>query len=487
MAYDWQDPNAELTYDVRLPTGDPKSVKLRHITGGTRPIAGYSGPGFYGRAAGQPLETPQHTYRTINVPGVRLGAGGRTQQQNYTYNLPVAASPGAMGASGFQEIEDAEKWGYYRDRFNFAIPGSTEGQFREYDTTTDPDTGEVSYQKREGWEVVDEDDMRDWYGRHTTESKRKRGDISKAESLERQASEQQAYAKWWNETRYTQLQDMMGQHWENQMSMMQGLGEAERADILRSGNALQDQAFSRAMQRGMSGTTALSALQRGASAETSQQLGRFYNQQQQTRLGLQNQMAGQYMNIVEGRVDEYPSTMELAQIMYGAFEGGAGQSQPNQGNGMAMGMGGMALGAGMGMAAAGGAGGGAAMGGLGCLCQIFMEGRHRDGTMDWVVRKYRDENINVRNARGYYKMSEVIVPLMRKNKLMRLFFFLFFIQPCFLWARWHYRDEIKQRGEKAGWGAKIGWVFGPVKRFWEGLCYYLGQDHPYIRWNGELL
>jgi hypothetical protein len=430
------------------------------------------------------METPGHTYRTINVPGVRLGAGGRTQQQSYTYNVPVANPPGALDSSGFQRLEDAEKWGGVREMHSLAIPGATEGQFREYDTITDPDTGEVSYEKREGWNVASEEDMVDYFNRHNKDAKQRYEDTGKAEALERQASEQQEYAKWWNETRYTQLQDMMGQHWENQMSMMQGLGEAERADILRSGNALQDQALSRSMQRGMSGTTVLSALQRGASAETSQQLGRFYNQQQQTRLGLQNQMAGQYMNIVEGRVDEYPSTYELAQIMYGAFAGGAGQGQPDSGNGMAMGMGGLALGAGMGMMAAGSSGG---LGALGCLCQIFMEGRHRDGTMDWVVRKYRDENINVRNARGYYKMSEVIVPLMRKSKLMRLFFFLFFIQPCFLWARWHYRDEIKQRGEKAGWGAKIGWVFGPVKRFWEGLCYYLGQDHPYIRWNGELV
>tara|TARA_Y100000310_G_C20395881_1_gene675081 strand:- start:490 stop:813 length:324 start_codon:yes stop_codon:yes gene_type:complete len=107
--------------------------------------------------------------------------------------------------------------------------------------------------------------------------------------------------------------------------------------------------------------------------------------------------------------------------------------------------------------------------------------------MDWVVRKYRDEHINERNARGYYKMSEVIVPLMRKSKLLKLFFFLFFIQPCFLWGRWHYRDEIKKCGEKLGFGGRVGWIFGPVKRFWERLCYYLGQDHPYIRWNGELV
>tara|TARA_R110002020_G_scaffold48700_5_gene138815 strand:- start:3570 stop:4790 length:1221 start_codon:yes stop_codon:yes gene_type:complete len=405
----------------------------------------------------------------------------------FNWNLPVATPPETVGSSQFQARQRGLELGPYRRKWKYAIPGATEGEFREYDAVVDPDTGETTYEKREGWNVVTEEEMDRWWDAHHESFKRKKGDSAKQESLERQTQEQQDYAKWWNETRYSQLQNMMADHWQNQMSMMQGMGEAERADILRAGGGLQEGALSQAMQRGMAGTTVLGALKRGASAETSQQLGRFYSQQQMQRYQMQNQLAGQYMNIIEGRVDEYPSTMELAQIMYGAFEGGAGQDQPSTGGAQGMGMAGMALGAGMGMAAAGAAGGGAGLAGLGCACQIFMEGRHGNGTMDWVVRKYRDENINKRNARGYYKMSEVIVPLMRKNKLLKLLFFLFFIQPCFLWARWHYRDEIKKRGEKPGWGSRIGWMFAPVKRFWERLCYYLGQDHPYIRWNGELI
>ena len=421
------------------------------------------------------------------MPGVRLGAGGRTTPQTYTYNIPMAVPPGEVGSPDFRSNQEAMQYSEYRNRFKWAFPGSTTGEFREYDEVVDPETGEMSYVKREGWTPVTEESVRSWWDRHIPTFKQKKGAISKQEALELQTQQEQDYAKWWNETRYAQLQDVMAQHWQNQLGMMQGMGEAERADILRAGGGLQEGALSQAMQRGMAGTTVLGALKRGASAETSQQLGRFYSQQQMQRLGMQNQLANQYMNVIEGRVDEYPSTYELAQIMYGAFEGGAGQNQPSSDGGMGMGIGGLALGAGMGMAAAGAAGGGAGLGGLGCLCQIFMEGRHGNGTMDWVVRKYRDEHINERNARGYYKMSEIIVPLMRKNKLLKLLFFLFFIQPCFLWGRWHYRDEIKKRGEKLGFGGRIGWIFGPVKRFWEGLCYYLGQDHPYIRWNGELV
>jgi len=484
MAYEWQDPNVELTY------GTSKFKKgvypYQIITGGTRPIAGFQGEGYYAPGFGAPT-TPEHDYRTITMPGVRLGAGGRQVPQQYTWNVPIAKAPGEIGASNFAERQAGLVHAPLRRNWKMAIPGATEGEFREYDAVTDPETGEITYTKREGWDAVLEEDIEGWMRKWSPEAQARYKGKGKADALEQQAQEEQQYAKWWNETRYSQLQEMMAEHWQNQMLTMQGMGEAERGDILRGGEALQERAFSQAMQRGMAGTTALSALQRGASAQTSQELGRFYGQQQMQRLGLQNQMANQYMNIVEGRVDEYPSTYELAQIMYGAFEGGAGQEQPSSGGGMGMGLAGLGLGAGMGMMAAG-SGGGAGLGFLsGCVCQIFMEGRHGDGTMDWVVRKYRDEHINERNARGYYKMSEVIVPLMRKSKLLKLLFFLFFIQPCFLWGRWHYRDEIKKRGEKLGFGGRIGWIFGPVKRFWEGLCYYLGQEHPYIRWNGELV
>ena len=484
MAFEWQDPNAELIYGTG--TTGKKGKSYQTIVSGTRPVAGYSGEGYFAGDFG--LQTPVHTTQAINIPGVRLGAGGRGTPQNFTYNLPMFEAPLEIGSSEYLQREHGLTFAPYRTQYKWAIPGATEGEFREYDATTDPETGEISYEKREGWTTVSDEDASAWLGKYSSSTQKKARDRAKTEALKEHTLRKQDYAKWWNEKRYAQLQDLMAQHFRNQMGAMQGLGEAERADIMRGGKALQESALQGAMQRGMAGTTALSAMQRGAQSQTQQELARFYERQTQQRLGMQNALATQYMNVIEGRVDEYPSTYELAQIMHGAFEGGAGQQQPSSSGGQGMGMAGMALGAGLGMAAAGAAGGGAAGAGLlGCLCQIFMEGRHGDGTMDWVVRKYRDEHINERNARGYYKMSEVIVPLMRKSKLLKMFFFLFFIQPCFIWGRWYYRDEIKKRGEKLGFGGRVGWIFGPVKRFWERLCYYLGQDHPYIRWNGELV
>ena len=485
MAYDWQDPEQDLTYKSYLP--DPRSVRVKYLTGGTRPVSGFSGRELGYRPLGaEELAVPQHTYRQIQIPGARLGAGGRSVPQTYTYNLPQAQAPASVGSSDFQLRQKAIEVEEYRKRFKWAIPGATVGDLREYDLITDPETGETSYQKREGWRTVAEEDLLGWKGKHQGTWKEKREQIGRQTALEEQAHEEAAYAKWWNETRYSQLQDLMGQHFQNQMGTLQGVGEAERSDILRGGEALQERALSQAMQRGMSGTTALSALQRGAQAETQQQLGQFYNRQQQLRLGVQQQLATQYAGVIEGRVDEYPSTFELAQIMYGSFGAGAGQEQPKQ-QGSGMGMAGLALGAGLGVAAAG-AGAGAGAGGLlGCLCYMFLEGRHGDGTMDWVVRRYGEEKVTERGRRGYYKMSEIIVPVMRKNLLMKLLLQVFFIQPCFWWARWYYRKEIKRRGEKLGFGGRFGWIFAPIKKFWEGFCHYLGQDHPYIRWNGELV
>ena len=38
----------------------------------------------------------------------------------------------------------------------------------------------------------------------------------------------------------------------------------------------------------------------------------------------------------------------------------------------------------------------------------MLEARYGDGTMDEVVRRYRDEHMTDRNRRGYYKVAEDI-------------------------------------------------------------------------------
>ena len=102
---DWMDPHAEVTYEFDYTKGS--DVKARYITGGTRPVAGYSGLDIYGMDEG--AQTPQHDYQQVVLPGVTLGPGGRARQQQFTYNLPTARPPGAIGSgTRFDELQDQE-------------------------------------------------------------------------------------------------------------------------------------------------------------------------------------------------------------------------------------------------------------------------------------------------------------------------------------------------------------------------------------------
>lgn len=130
-------------------------------------------------------------------------------------------------------------------------------------------------------------------------------------------------------------------------------------------------------------------------------------------------------------------------------------------------MGGISSGGGS--AASGGGGGG---GGGGC-CFIMLEARYGNGTMDRVVRRYRDEKITDRNKRGYYKLAEVFVPLMRKSKLFSFIVVKTFADPAVCYAKWYYGEN------------KWGWIFKPLEKFWMSLFDTLGSDTKFIRENGE--
>lgn len=121
---------------------------------------------------------------------------------------------------------------------------------------------------------------------------------------------------------------------------------------------------------------------------------------------------------------------------------------------------------------ASGGGGGGAGGGAGC-CFIMLEARYGDGTMDTVVRRYRDEKITERNKRGYYKLAEVFVPLMRESKLFKFMVAKTFADPLVSYGKWHYGQN------------KHGWLFKPVEKFWMKVFNVLGTDTQFIRENGQ--
>jgi len=111
--------------------------------------------------------------------------------------------------------------------------------------------------------------------------------------------------------------------------------------------------------------------------------------------------------------------------------------------------------------------------GGGMCCFIFMEARYGDGTMDAVVRRFRDENMTDKNRRGYYKLSEVLVPMMRVSRATKLLVRVFMTDPMVAYGKWHYS------------GRGLGWLFAPVKNFWLKAFDYLGGEHKFIRDNGE--
>ena len=119
-------------------------------------------------------------------------------------------------------------------------------------------------------------------------------------------------------------------------------------------------------------------------------------------------------------------------------------------------------------------GGGESTSGGGC-CFIMLEARYGDGTMDHVVRKYRDEMMTDKNRRGYYKLAEVLVPLMRKSAVFKFIVQKTFADPLVSYGKWHYKEN------------KHGWVFAPIKSMWMKVFDVLGGDTEFIRENGQVV
>lgn len=117
----------------------------------------------------------------------------------------------------------------------------------------------------------------------------------------------------------------------------------------------------------------------------------------------------------------------------------------------------------------------ASKGDSGPCCFIFLEARYGNGTMDKVVRRFRDENMTDKNKRGYYKLSEVLIPFMRKSKLVKGLVRMFMTDPMVSYGKYHYGE------------GKIGFIFKPVANFWLKTFEYLGGDHQFIRENGEVV
>jgi len=110
----------------------------------------------------------------------------------------------------------------------------------------------------------------------------------------------------------------------------------------------------------------------------------------------------------------------------------------------------------------------------GC-CFIMLEARYGDGTMDKVVRRYRDEYMTDKNRRGYYRLAEVLVPLMRKSRAVKWIVTKTMADPLVAYGKYYYGEN------------KTGVVYTPIKNFWMKLFDTLGGDTKFIRENGEVV
>jgi len=123
--------------------------------------------------------------------------------------------------------------------------------------------------------------------------------------------------------------------------------------------------------------------------------------------------------------------------------------------------------------ASSGSGGGGGGGGGGGCCFIMLEARYGNGTMDSVVRRYRDEKMTDRNRRGYYRLAEVLVPLMRESRVFKFLVTKTFADPLVCYGKYYYGEN------------RWGWIFRPVERFWMRVFDIVGGDTEFIRENGE--
>src|SRR5574343_463664 len=92
-----------------------------------------------------------------------------------------------------------------------------------------------------------------------------------------------------------------------------------------------------------------------------------------------------------------------------------------------------------------------------------------------VVRRYRDEHMNARNRRGYYRLAEFLVPRMVRSRVWMRSVQLLMTSPMTWYGRWVYGES------------RSGWLAGPLAHGWLALYSWLGRKGPYTRSNGEVI
>jgi len=249
------------------------------------------------------------------------------------------------------------------------------------------------------------------------------------------------------------------------MGQLAGYGDQESRDIRRQFTQARSKMEQSAIGTGLAGTTVRGAEFRGMQAEEATALGRAREQAVKTRLGYESLLTSDIVNFVKDRTDTYPDVGQMANLYFGYGSGGSGAGRAQEAD--------------TGGSAVAGIGAGLAMAFL--CCWIFMEVYGKE--LDEIVRRYRNEKMTLRNRRGYYRMSEFLIPLMRKSGILKQVVRFGFCEPLLAYGRWYYAQEVRT---PSIW-RHLGWVFAPVKAFWMTTLDVLGGSKEFVRANGEAI
>ena len=110
--------------------------------------------------------------------------------------------------------------------------------------------------------------------------------------------------------------------------------------------------------------------------------------------------------------------------------------------------------------------------GIGGCCFIFIEAYSE---LLPIVRRYRDEHMTDKNRRGYYKVADKIVPLMKKSKVFKQVVKFFMTDPMVSYGKYFYGQ------------GRVGIIFKPITKFWLSIFNLLGGKKKYVRSNGEAI
>lgn len=214
---------------------------------------------------------------------------------------------------------------------------------------------------------------------------------------------QQIAAQNATEQRYADTLAGYGARFDRNMATLDGLGTAERADINRRMDSAQARNLQDSVSRGLAGTTILPGMRTLTERDRTQALGSLDERLRRERIGLDTQLSGDTLNVMQSRNDIPPDNN--AAIALATALGQAGNDNLNQGGGyfgygglpdtsplyVSNGLDGGAFGQPTGSYFGGGNGGGGNGNATALLMQMLMGGQQQQQPLSYVQRQQQQQ------------------------------------------------------------------------------------------------